>query len=224
MTAIARRTWSQVETEVIKRLGNIDSPGFSARADNWIWEAYKWLSLTYHHFELDEIDGRQVTPTNGTAILLPDDCYSLIAVIRRDAAGKPTGSGLTRSWPSSLFADFTGQVGIPSKYARYGSKVFLNTISDQPYPLDIYYYRLPTQPDFASNSLGSELGADLDESLINLTLQVAFPAIGRPDLGDYCGTLASNYLQMQSRPALITEPLAVRERIETNRTIGGGQG
>lgn len=224
MAAITRRSWSAVEAEVIRRLGNIDAAGFSARVDAWIWQAYLWLALTYHHFELDETDLAQKVPTDTILLPLPDNLYILTAVVRRDATGGFMGSGLSTYDPSALLRDFRGQRAAPTRYARYGNKLVLNAIGDQAYPLEIYYYRFPDNIDLSSTIQVSELGADLDETIINLTLQLAFPAIGRPDLGEAAGAIASTYLAMQTRPPLLTEPLDVRERSQTNRSIGGAQG
>ena len=224
MAAITRRSWSAVEAEVIRRLGNIDAAGFSARVDSWIWQAYLWLALTYHHFELDEANLSQKVPTDTIFLPLPDNLYILTAVVRRDAAGGLLGSGLSTYDPSALLREIKGQRAAPTRYARYGNKLAFNAVGDQPYPLEIYYYRMPVEPDFTSTSQISELGVDLDETIINLSLQLAFPAVGRPDLGEACGSIASTYLAMQPRPPLLTEPLDVRERNQTNRSIGGAQG
>lgn len=223
MAAITRRSWSGFESEVIKRLGNIDASGFSTRVDNWIWQAYQWLALTYHHFELDEVDKKQKVPTDDIFLPLPDDCYILIAVARRDLNGGSMGAGLTPYDPGSILREFRNQRTAPTRYGRYNNKLVLNAIGDQSYPLDIYYYRRPVEPDFSATNMYPEFGVDLDETLINLTLQLAFPAVGRPDLGDAAAQVASAYLAMQPRPPLLTEPLSNRDRMGAMKTLGGSQ-
>lgn len=223
MAAVARRTWYDFEAEVIHRLGNIDALGFTLRVDQWIWQAYQWLALTYHHYELEAKDLTQKIPTDDLFLVLPDDCFLVFAVLRKDTAGRPLGAGLSLYDSGQLIREFRGEVGMPARYGRYADSLVFDKIGDQPYPLGIYYYKMPDRPDFtASGTAGSALGPDLDMTIIDLALALGFPAVGRPDLGEAAAGSASTYLSMQPRPPLLN-PLAARERPNVNRVAGGAQ-
>ncbi len=223
MAAIARRAWSALRDEAILRLGNITATGFSARVEYFMTQAYFDLALMFHHHELDVIDTTKTLSTSNNEVTLPTDTYIVVSVRLKSVAGVILGP-LTFKDARSLFDDYTGvTAGQPKSYTRFASKLYVETKPDAAYPLEIFYYQLPTAPDFSSGS--PVTGRDMDDHIIERTLQLGWPAIARPDLGSIQGELLTEWLQRQVRSDLVGEPLpAMREKPLSGSSFGGVQG
>lgn len=228
MAVTARRTWAQLQAETVKRLGNVDSVGtdgvtFPARVAYWLWASLLDLALTYHHFELDATATLTLS-TASNLVALPADCYILIAARLKDPTGATFLRQLTLKQYQALANDYVGAPAQPSFYSRFGSNLYVETLPTLPFKVEVFYYRLPTAPDF-SGSLTPDLGVDLDEHLMEGACRKAYPNLGRPDLGDVGRQLLSEFLAIQARPSLLDEPLpGLPERQQSGRTFGGPQG
>lgn len=222
MAAITRRTWQAIEAETVRRLAGINYTGFSLRVDYWLWHAYWLLATTYHHFELDKEDTTLSIAAGANTLALPSDCFMLAAMTLR-ASGLQVGEVTDYSF-SALRSAYTAATGQPARRARFGSNLYFDVKADKLYNVDLYYYKAPAAPDFASGASFPETSVDVDEHIIEAACRFANPAIGRPDLGDVDRQLLTEWLTQQVRPALVAEPLEARERTETGRTLGGMQG
>lgn len=228
MAVLTRRTWVQIQSETVKRLGNIDSVGtdgvtFPTRVGYWLYSGMLDLALTYHHFELDQ-STVTVLSTAVNSLPLPADCYIVIAVRLKDVTGAIFKRQLTYKQFQSLADDYVAQVAQPQFYSRYGSNLYVDTLPDAAYRIEIFYYRLPVAPDF-TNSASPDLGVDLDEHIMEGACRKAYPNLGRPDLGDVGRQLLSEFLAIQARPSVLDEPLPdFPERKQSARTMAGPQG
>lgn len=222
MAAITRRSWLAIEAETIRRLAGQNQTGFSLRVDYWLWHSLWMLATTYHHFELDKEDTTLSLAAGANTLALPADCFMLVAMTLR-VSGAQVGEVTDYSF-SALRSAYTAATGQPSRRSRFGSNLFFDVKADRLYNVDLYYYKTPAAPDFASGASFPELGIDCDEHIIEGACRFANPAIGRPDLGDVDRQLLAEWLAQQVRPALVAEPLEARERTETGRTLGGMQG
>lgn len=222
MAVITRRTWQAIETETIRRLAGQTQTGFSLRVDHWLWNAYRMLTSTYHFFELDKEDVSLTIASGANTLALPADCFAMIAMTLR-VSGAQVGEVQDYSF-SALRSAYTATAGQPSRRSRFAGKLYFDVKADKSYDVDLYYYRTPADPDFASGSAFPETSVDVDEHIIEGACRFANPAIGRPDLGDVDRQLLTEWLAQQVRPALVAEPLEARERTETGRTLGGMQG
>lgn len=222
MAVITRRTWANLLTEATRRLKGIDYVGFDARVQQWLADASLFLSTTYHHFELD----MRATGTLSTAsneITLPADCFIASIVERKAVGGTPSGSLRLKDYHSYL-STYAAASGKPTTFTRFGSKLLLDVIPDAAYPYELFYYRLPTAPDF-SGSATSELGWDTDAALLDVTLALATSNLSMLDSIDIHRQLFSDWLAAQVRPPLNASdqpdrPLSPR----TNQSHGGQQG
>lgn len=224
MAAIARRTWAELRTEVVRRAQGIDATSFSSRVEYALWSAYQDLCLTFHHFELDKVDTSLSLSTSVNSLALPPDCYIVVGVRLRNAAGSAFVRQLSYKSPHVLLNEYRGAPGTPTQYTRFLNTLYFNLLPDTAYHVDLFYYRNPTAPDF-SGSATPDTHPEVDEHLIQSALSLLFPALGRPDLaGQHLANLQS-WLPMNSRPAIVVEtPAGQRERYETPRAIGGAQG
>lgn len=222
MATITRRGWSLIQDEAQRRLAGIASPGFTARIDYWVWAAYQQICLTYHHFELDSFSTSLSIALGASTLALPADCYAVIAMTLRDGTGAYAGE--VRQYElAAVRGAYVAASGRPSRRARFGSTLYLDMKADQLYNVDLFYYRFPTAPDFATNT-APETASDVDEHIIEGAVRLAHPAIGRSDLGDVDRQLLADWLSQQIRPSLNQETLEDTERAGAERTLGGAQG
>jgi hypothetical protein len=225
VAAITRRTWAQIETEVQRRLFGIAYTGFSgggtSRADYFIWQAYKDLCTLYHHPELDVLTSLTFSGTN--TLNLPADTFVVVGCRYVDFnTGNITP--LTKENFRTLFLRYIpNQFGVPSRYARWGSKLYFDIQGINPNTLDLLYYQLPAAPDLTSS--GTPIfSSDCDEHLIDLAVAYAMNWIGRPDLGASGYQTLQDWLAQQVRPS-VTEDLLPerREKALTDVDTAGKQ-
>ncbi len=225
MAALARRNWVENRDELIRRLGGINYTGFNTRVQYWLTASYLYLCTCYHHFELDVLDSSLTLSTTVNTLALPADCYILIAVRLKDpTTGKFLPGGVGISNASSKLVEFTNQIGRPKSYVRFKGTLHFDVIADQAYPVDLFYYKLPANPDFTGTDVPL-IGQDCDEHLLEGALRLAWPGVSRPDLGDPNRQLFTEWLAETPRPSNISDPLpSAREKAMTNKTMGGPQG
>jgi hypothetical protein len=225
MAALARRNWLENQTEIIRRLGGINYTGFTTRVQYWLTASYHYLSTCYHHFELDVIDSSLTLSTTVNTLALPADCYILIAVRLKDpATGKFLAGGVGIGDAASRLVEFTNEIGKPETYVRFKNTLYFSHIPDKAYPVDLFYYKLPANPDFTGTDVPLT-GQDCDEHLIEGALRLGWPAVARPDLGEPNRQLFTEWLAETPRPSNISDPLpSSREKPVTSKTMGGPQG
>lgn len=224
MAALARRTWSQNASEVIRRLGGVNYTGFDTRVQYWLTASLHYLSTCYHHFELDTLDSSKTLSTSVNTLTIPTDCFVLICVRMKDPDTSKFIGQIGPYDASANLVEYRSAVGVPKYYSRFGSTLHFDVIANKAYPVDIFYYKLPAAPDFTGSDV-PPLGADCDEHIIESALRLGWPAVARADLGDPPRQLFTEWLAETPRPSLISDPLpATRERDSTARTLGGPQG
>lgn len=225
MAALARRTWAEIATETQRRLGGINYSGATTRIQYWIEAAYLYLCTCYHHFELHAIDTSKTLSTSVNTLVLPTDCFILIAMRMKDPdTGKYIGPIGPFDAAPNMVVGYTNEVGRPTRYNRFISTLHFDYIADKAYPVDLFYYRFPASPDF-TGSASPEIGRDCDEHIIEGAMRLGWPGVARPDLGDPERQLLTEWLAEMVRPTLISDPIPwARERNATARTIGGPQG
>lgn len=223
MAALTRRTLAQIRDEVIKRCGNITATGYSDRITYFVWEAYLDLATEFHHFELDKIDSSIVLSTSANTIDLPADCFVVIGLRLRNAAGTSIVGEVGKYNFESLSSEYRAVSGMPTKRARFGAKLYFDFKPDIAYTSDLFYYRLPAAPDFAGSAT-SELGVDCDTHLIELAVALAsggtkdqaFSAVNRESFATWAASQVRSSIQ---------SPLAdSRESNTTNSVLGDAQG
>lgn len=222
MAQIARRTFAQMLTEVTNFAGGHDYSGFSTRAQHAIWAAYLDLSLTYHHFEL-EANTTLTLPATTKQVDLPADCYAVIAVVATiggtDILINPrrTQFALADRWATS------GETKLPSEWARYGRTLFFNGPSSGSTELRIYYYRVPTAPDF-DGSAYPETNVLWDDHIIEASVAKLQRRIWRPDLAQANLEFLKQWLGEQIQPTLQQPIVTLPDMTTASRPLGGAQG
>lgn len=223
MAAIARRSLAQIRAEVILRCGNITASGFSGRVEYWLWEAYLDLATEFHHFELDKIDSSIVLSTSTNEISLPADCFVVVGLRLKNTAGTAIVGEVGKYNFDSLSLEYRATPGLPTRWARFGPKLYFDLKPDAAYTSDLFYYRLPTAPDFAGSAT-SELGVDCDTHLIELATALAsggtkdqiYAAVNRESFAAWAAS--------QVRSSIQSPVFESREATTTNSTLGGAQG
>jgi len=151
MTQIARRIWSEVYTEVLRRIGGVQYTNFQTRLQYWIWECYLKLCLTYNHLELqDEIV--ESMSAGASSIKLPDNCYAVMSV----AEVNPTEEVIqvvqnqNDVIRQNLWVGFRGQPQNYSRSGHFGSRIQFDRATDVDRSYRICVYRFPDAPDFSA--------------------------------------------------------------------------
>lgn len=189
-------------TEARLRLGNAPATG---RADHFINAAYLRLALGYHHYELDKIDTSISCVVGTPTITLPTDCFTVIAV--RIRTGSTLHPPLQPRDAHVLFGGRTTTNAKPAHYTRYLNLIHFNCPPDATYNVDLYYYRNPIAPDFASASATSELSWLWDEAILEGAVALGHKTVWRPDLGMADLETLSSWLARQAQPGIIEETL-----------------
>jgi len=220
MAVIVRRTWAQIETEVKLRIGNPNNT--TILTQQFIWAAYLRLALTWHHFELDAIASPNLTLSTSTNLVaLPADCFAVVQAMLLNSAGTVILGQLEPVNYASLVREYAAAAGQPAKRARYGSNLYFDALPNSAFKVQLSYYRRPTAPDFSSG--GSELDVECDEHIIEQAVALAAGATGAPGVA-LNRQLLTEWLAEQVRNPMIDSVEDLRERVNTNRTLGGAQG
>lgn len=206
MAALIRRTWAQLKTEHITRAGQTNRASYASRAERFLEVAERDLALRYHQPEMDALDASIVCSTVNPYITAPTDLYSPIGIVLRDPVASAIIKSLNPAGSHNLFAAYDGTATIPSKYSRYGSLLYFDTIPDAAYKVDLYYYKLPTAPDF-SGSASPAIGEAWDERILDLSLARAMGVLWRPDHSVVHAELLKDFLAQTVQRPLIEVPL-----------------
>lgn len=229
MAVLAARTWAQLLTEALLRVGNITTSGFDARMQRWLEAAYFNLCTTYHHVEFDTISTSLTASTTSNEVDLSSLSPKLfvLAGLRLRASSTTTSTITGPLVPRdfrSVFDKYTATAGQPTTVARWGDKLYFDTLPLAAYGLNLYYLRYPTAPDFAAPT-SPETGRDVEEHIIEGAIQLAFPGMGRPDLGAVNRELVATWLNEQVRLPLTADPIVnLPERQRAGTTTVQGQG
>lgn len=224
MAVIARRTFVGIRDEAIKRCGNIGASGFSSRVEYFVTAAYDEICSTYHHFELDKIDPNIVLSTSANSITLPSDCFVVVNLVLRNAAGTAIVGEVGLYDGRRVFAGYAAEIGQPTRYARFGTKLYFDKKPDVAYTSDLYYYKSPIAPDFGGAPTSPETARDVDEHIIEGAVALTSSAIKDVDFGGVNRQLLADWLASQVRNPTQVPLSDGRERRATQSTIGGAQG
>lgn len=221
MAALDRRTWAELRTELLTRLGN-DS--LTTRAEEWLAAVHLDLALLYHHPELDTFDQSLVASTANPFVTLPADCYVVVGVIIRDVASGDILASLEPTGAHFSFVRYNGTTGEPTKYSRWGNRLWFDKLPTQAHPIDLLYYALPAAPDFAG-SASPALNQLWDEHILDGAVARAQGCLWRPEIAGVHADMLTDFLQRVVQRPLLELPLP-EEPLARNlgRHTGGPQG
>jgi hypothetical protein len=220
MAAIARRSWAELATETQRRAGGINyagPPSFLTRVQYFLWASYLEICTKWYHHELFVLDATKTLSTSTNTLTLPTGVFILIAMALRN--GTAYSGEVAVYSGSALLGAYTAESGKPTRRTRGKATIYLDKKPDIAYAVDLYYYKYPDAPDFSSGT--PETGVDCDEAIISGALRYLNPAIGRSELGDVNRQLLVEWLSDNVRGHFVDEPLELRERMETDRKLGG---
>lgn len=222
MAVLTRRTWANLRDEALKRIGRSGDSAASSRVEYWIDAVYRNLALTYHHYELDTELVDQALAEDADELALPADCYVLLAVRLKTNAGVDIGRLLPERASFTIGAR-SSSTEQPKTYARFGAKIYFPAPADDAYKLDLYYYKVPTAPDFSS---GSPAWDRLwDEYLVQGACDLAMRGYWVPELAAGHAQSLAAFLDRVVNPQLASGILTDSEdRRTTDQPHGGAQG
>jgi hypothetical protein len=224
LAAIVRRAWSEIVTEVTKRLGGNDATNFSTRIHYWIYHAYVHLCTQYHHYELDsktQLTLPTTFPPKVSISAVTPKPYVLVSAQLLNTAGTTLVRPLKGpAYAEGLLAALRITAGSPTTWTRYGTDFWVDQTADAAYKVDLYYYALPAEPDFASSSTYPAFSADCDEALIQAAVALGKGSITMPGVER---ELLSDWLAQQPRASTLEEPAPRKEKSGAGRSLGGGQ-
>ena len=178
---MARPNYSEMQTEVTRRLGNHAYTGFSARVQSWIASSLYYYTVKFHHPELDGEDSKRTLAESTSTVDLPADIAIPVAV----ALLKP-GTTTIDSWLKLrdfhvIQTRFDETAGKPTLYARYGNTLYVDRNANADYPIRYFYTRIPDYPVFDSSDR-SPLSEWFDEILMAKATCLGYANLWRPDL------------------------------------------
>lgn len=175
---MARPTYSEMGTEVTRRLGNHSYSGFSSRVQRWLDAALYWATTAYHHPELDET----VVTTLGegaSTVEVPSDIKIVLGIGLYDSSNQFVKWLLPRDF-HVLQTTYDSVGGEPTYYARLGDVLHVDRASNQSYTVKIHSYKAIEAPDHTSGS--SPLDPEWDEIVMGKATCLGYANLWRPDL------------------------------------------
>lgn len=206
MTVLSRRTWSDLKTEHISRLGRTSDTNYAPRAERFIESAYYELALTYHHFELEDENTSVSTSTSAAYVSLPTDTYIVFGVWTQDPGTSDDRKPLAyRNLKQILHAGDPERSAEPKAYSRSGQRLYFDTMPDQVYPLKIFRYIRPTAPDFSSGS--PTLDRLWDEVILDLSVARGLSASWEPEAAALAQQRVMEFIERSAQPLLKQHPI-----------------
>lgn len=229
MAALTRRKWSDIETEVNRRIGGQFYSGMAARIQQAIQEAYFQFATVYNHYELQE--SVLQTLTEGSSLMdMPEEAFSILTIAEVDVDQEAV---LVLQNRNEIVRKglFNPTAGAPDSYARSGQggrSIQFNRATDSDRRYQIDYYRLPDRIDFVATvepDCYSELNEIFDSVLIDLAQARIGGILRSSDIEAYGRSLAEAYLGQQQVPPVLEEPTGdLSDTVLTNRPRGGLRG
>lgn len=229
MAQLTRRKWSDIQTEVERRVGGQFYTGMEARIQQAIQEAYFQFATVYNHYELQE-SVTQALLSGTSSMDLPDGAYSVLSVAEVDSSGEVVLVLQNRNEiiRKGLFDPTTGQPASYARSGRGGRSLQFNRATSEERQYQIDYYRLPDRIDFAETeepTCYSELNEIFDSVLIDLSQARIGGILRASDIEAYGRSLAEAYLGQQQVPPVMEEPTGdLSDTVLTNRPRGGLRG
>lgn len=223
MAALARRTWAQLLTELEARVAR-NTTAFIARAKYVMASVFYDLALTYHHPELDTFDQTLVCSISNPYVTLPTTVYIPISVIIRNPTTNAIVASLQPSATTFSFSAYTAAAGQPTKYTRFGTRLWFDKLPDLAYKIDLLYYTIPAAPDF--DGTDSPMTGQLwDEHILDGSVARCQEILWRPELAAPNAQHLQGFLARTVQRPLIELPLPEVPIVgNLGRQIGGPQG
>lgn len=184
MAVLDRRTWDELKTEHIQRMGRVNDTNYAlaaGRAERFLESAFEEVCHTWHFYELDATDSDiPLVKTVNSIDISSLGAYIVVAVARLDSNNK-FEQALEYQEARFSFQAYMPTKGTVSKYTRFGDLLYFDRLPNTANKLEIRYYKEPTAPDFSDGS--PEIGRVWDEAILNLSLAQAHTALWRYDIG-----------------------------------------
>ena len=226
MAQIARRKWSELQTEAILAAGGHAYTGFSTRMSYWLTEAYYEICATYHQYALDA-DSLIALPDGTSQLELPVDCYIVVSVGVVDGSNRPLK--FLRSEHFRLQGGtLRGNPGDLLSFSRFKNAIYFNAPSKPGTRIRLYYYRFPIAPDFAGTATEPPSVPETDwlwdTQIVDAGVAKAQRRIWRPDLGQFNTQSLKEWLDAQAQAQTKEEPTGAQpDRPLPNVALGGKQ-
>jgi hypothetical protein len=198
MAALARITWADMKTEVLRRLGRTGDTATGLRVERWVNGIYRLLCAIWHQPELDKISSPLTLAVGASSVTLPTDFYLPVgARLLSDAS--VFLAWLQPRHARVLLGKDRSKTQRPAFYCRHGSNLYVDSKADVAYKVELFYYAIPPAPDFAS---GSPASAEVfDELILEGATALGQMGLWRPDLA------AANHETMESYLARMAHPM-----------------
>ncbi len=181
MAVIARRTWANLETEHILRVGREGDTAYNARAQQFINSSYFLICRTWHHWELDTIITSLVFSTSDNEM----DISSITPVIvfgveMQDAISAAFIKMVLQKNFRYITDNYSADAAEPKYFGRHADKLYFDKQPDQVYKSRVFYYDVePPAADFATGS--PDISRTWDEPLLTYSVYLAHLAESRPE-------------------------------------------
>jgi hypothetical protein len=221
---MARVQFDGIKTEVSRMLGSPDNINVDGRLENWIKWSYWQLCLGWHHYELDVEDRSKILAKGSSMIELPPEAYIVFAVGLHDKDDNDFVSWVSNRDPRALQSRFSATRAQPADCARLKNKIMFNCQAVKDYPMVLWYYALPEEPDFDEPN-GSALSEIWDDILILWAAVKGHRRLWEQHVAAPFAQDLQELLSMVPQVPLVAQELPDRPGAPlSEQTIGGGQG
>ena len=234
MATIARRSWSVLSTEIVKRAGGVNYSDFAARVQESVYAAYLDIACLYAHYPLMQYElFAQGTSVNYHDI--PSEAWAILGVSEQNATADAPAKPLKRLSISEFMGSGTSAytaTARPDCYfvrasytapTQYRHLVFNVAQLDQTRSYYLYYQRLPTAPDFTSTTTYPEVDRVWDEHLIELALSKIGNLEGDQHLTAVNAALYKDFVSQIGIELLRDVPTAATGDAKTTNTQSSGK-
>lgn len=230
MAPITRRIFENIRDEHMIRVGRRgDTSTYQSRAEHFVTGAYFDLAHTFHHHELDTLSTSITLSATDPFVALPSDCDVVIAFTLRGAVDEQHILSFVPVRTSSVVAEYNPVSGAPRQCARHGGRLYFDRLPTVAYKSTLYYYKLPTTPDFATGAVSSPRISDLkwlwDEHILELSVARAKGASWLPELASIDQQTMKSFLE-QAPEMLLAQALLIEQPSKRgdNQPVGGPLG
>lgn len=229
MAAIARRIFEGLRDEHMRRVGRPGDTAYTSRAEHFVAGAYFDLAHHFHHHELDERSTSITLSTSNPYVALPSDCDVVIAFTLVDPSTHDHIQSFVPVRTSSVVAEYNPTPGAPRQVARHGLRLYFDRLPVSAYESVLYYYKIPTTPDFATGTVASPRVGDLkwlwDEHIIELSVARAKGAHWLPELAATDQQTMKEFLS-QAPEMLLAQALLIEQPMKRGdeQPTGGALG
>lgn len=224
MAELARRYWSDIDTEVSRLIGAPDNSNVATRRQHWISDTYFQVCTTWFHHELVKDDYSLALQTGQSEVMIPEGTYIVFGVALLNSTGQVVAWMKSRD-PRAVEGVFTTSDGQPKSVSRLGNRLIFDKEADEVYRLRVMSYKEPTPPNFTASAAFPETARLWDDVITLMSAAKGSKRLWAPHIGSQFDAEVGAIVQGFPQPLLSLEGIVDQaEKDLTQAPLGGMRG